>query len=154
MKKNKHFTLIELLVVVAIIGILAAMILPALGSARDKAQQSRCKGNLKMIGMAIRMYFIDEKDDVTLPTDNGSNTLSASHEWVTVMNIDTALLSCPAKNSGTGVYKTIATAGTNWNDLVTDYSNILLEDEFIHTYSKRVNRLHTDGHVESGLPSN
>ena len=65
--KRRTFTLIELLVVIAIIAILAAMLLPALNQAREKAMSIKCTALLKELG-SIDQFYGNDNDDFVLPT--------------------------------------------------------------------------------------
>ncbi len=62
MQTRKAFTLIELLVVIAIIGLLASLLLPALGRTKSAARTTKCRSNLKHLQLGWRMYVDDNND--------------------------------------------------------------------------------------------
>lgn len=78
-RQYRGFTLIELLVVIAIIAIIAALLLPALASAKAKARQIQCLGQMRQIGLATRLYA-DENGGL-FPRSRHSAAASRQQPW-------------------------------------------------------------------------
>lgn len=64
---RRAFTIIELLVVIAIIAVLVALLLPALGKARDSARKVKCNSGLHQLSVALTTYTVDARDQLPLP---------------------------------------------------------------------------------------
>jgi prepilin-type N-terminal cleavage/methylation domain-containing protein len=91
----RAFTLIELLVVIAIIAVLAAMLLPVLGAAKQKAQSVECLGNMRQWGLGFTMYSQDNRE-VVPEEGNVYNAIDYQGTATTADNLDFAWYNCVA----------------------------------------------------------
>jgi prepilin-type N-terminal cleavage/methylation domain-containing protein len=81
MKKYKKFTLIELLIVVAIIAILAAILLPSLSKAKEKAREVVCFSNMRQMGMSFVMFAGDHDGRIPANGDSQGTRWEGTEDW-------------------------------------------------------------------------
>ncbi len=112
MKKNSSFTLIELLVVIAIIAILAAMLMPALAKAREKAQAASCVSNLRQMGTAFNMYLVDTKDYMPYGGANAPTDAAAWYNGIYPYLDNIEIFNCPAIDAATVNWAIFSDFGT------------------------------------------
>ena len=115
------FTLLELLVVMAIIGVLAALLLPALSRSKESARAVACVSNLHQIGVALQLYIQENNNhlpvmrDVSTSTNPPTPVLPGPNTVLAAQLGNAAVLDCPSDNQG--LYQQTGSS-YSWNSLL------------------------------------
>ena len=130
--QRKGFTLIELLVVIAIIAILAALLLPAIGKAKEKAKATQCLSNIRQVSLATVLYAGDYQEYIVLLYVNGATPPGAWFPstdgtwWVDSLRPymqTTNVVACPSVRNGFGIAMNHPDIG-GWREKPAKFSSV------------------------------
>lgn len=171
---QRAFTLVELLVVIAIIGVLAGLLMPAFGRAKESARGAACASNLRQIGIGLQLYVQDNNNRMPIMRDRTTDTNAPvtnslpSVEQVLSAHVGNKLVfQCPSDRSR--IYEETGSS-YGWNSLLNgqnadqlrvltmDFGSsqtpVMFDKEAFHAArgaKKGVNYLYADGHIKNLL---
>jgi len=166
--RRAGFTLVELIMVIAVIGILAALLLPVLATARRKARQAQCRSNLHQIGIAVLAYTADYAEHLPVAGRLGPEPMFGWPSLPVVLGPSLAksgVFHCPEDTApGTALYPEFGTS-YEWNTFLNgklieratlrviglEISGPMLGDGDAFHLGEHRNYLYLDGHVKSSL---
>jgi prepilin-type N-terminal cleavage/methylation domain-containing protein/prepilin-type processing-associated H-X9-DG protein len=176
---RQAFTLVELLVVIAIIAILAALLLPALGRAKEEARATACLSNLHQVGVALQIYVSENNNHLPTmydanPVVDPAGTNAVIGKVLLTQLGNTNVLHCPSDFSPADTNSVWGFASTGssyaWNVLLNGQDAdhlvvlgisfqphqipVVFDKEAFHKArgpSKAVNYLYADGHIKNLL---
>jgi len=166
----KAFTLIELLVVIALMAVLAALLLPAFGRAKESGRGIACLSNLHQIGIALQLYVQDNSNRLPYMRDKSlTNTNSLPSPDLVLSNYlgNAQVLRCPSDSKN--LFQTTGSS-YSWNSLLNGQNAehltalgmqfdphqipLMFDKEGFHKRrgpKKEVNYLYADGHIKNLL---
>ena len=139
------FTLLELLVVIAIISILAALLLPVLAQAREKAWRTHCINNFKQLGLAIQLYADDHGDQLPGPVWQGfyENYDNQNTERLTYYLATYLGLPAPAATAQDAVLARCPSAARHWKPAAPGTDPMALDNPLSYLASVAVTNINS-----------